>query len=323
MQPDVLADSDARRAAPIDFVDAVVTHHLNTFRSGVARFNEVLASEMGVPLVGTGDVRLAEFRRALLSFKVSEMEEHERLVLKQFLEADGREFDFYFHAWDGLPLEIRLAQSARQVFCGNADVEERIQALGVQTRPAWTPGLLLDQRTLVTGEVSVFSFGMAHKIQTDMFDRLRRLLDAVNRSYALYVSTANHETSSIRDAQLVYAEMHDIFPTSLFFMGNLSDVAVLHYLRTTTFFAAFFPGGVRANNTSVAAAMEHGALVITNLDRHSPAEFRHLENVIDITRCEELPTDPLVMKRISVAAMETARERSWDALVQHMQPGAS
>ncbi len=57
-----------------------------------------------------------------------------------------------------------------------------------------------------------------------------------------------------------------MFP-SLYFLGNLSDVAVYNELRRATFFAAFFDGGVRANNTSVAAAMETGAVVITNLDQ--------------------------------------------------------
>ena len=49
-------------------------------------------------------------------------------------------------------------------------------------------------------------------------------------------------------------EMHEIFPETLFFLGNLSDVAVFNYLRSSTFFASFFLGGVRANNGSVAAA---------------------------------------------------------------------
>ena len=81
--------------------------------------------------------------------------------------------------------------------------------------------------------------------------------------------------------------MHEIFPTELFFLGNLSDVAVSNWLRATTFFAAFFDGGVRANNTSVSAALEQGAVVITNLDRYSPEEYVHLDNVIDIDSCEE------------------------------------
>ena len=33
-------------------IDSVVTHHLNPFRSGVARFNALLAERLEVPLLG-------------------------------------------------------------------------------------------------------------------------------------------------------------------------------------------------------------------------------------------------------------------------------
>jgi hypothetical protein len=159
---------------------------------------------------------------------------------------------------------------------------------------------------------------MAHKIQTERFRRLRELLDASGRSYSVYVSAANHETSSLEDAEAVFREMREVFP-SLYFLGNLSDVAVHNQLRTATFFAAFFPQGVRANNTTVAAAMETGAVVITNLDGHSPPEYVHMENVVDIRRCDALPADPAVLDGIRARAVETARSRGWDELVDRMR----
>jgi hypothetical protein len=159
---------------------------------------------------------------------------------------------------------------------------------------------------------------MAHKLRTDMFRRLRNLLAGTHRSYALYVSTANHETASIDDAEIVYEEMHDIFPAELYFMGNLSDVAVYNQLQHSTFFAAFFERGLRSNNTSVAAAMEQGAVVITNLDEHSPEHLRHLENVIDINQAYDLPLDQLVLRRIGLAAMERSREYTWERLAREV-----
>jgi hypothetical protein len=65
--------------------------------------------------------------------------------------------------------------------------------------------------------------------------------------------------------------------------------------------------------------MELGAVVITNLDRYSPPELVHMDNVIDIEQCDELPSDPLVLRRIGVRAMETARARSWDALIAQLR----
>ena len=111
--------------------------------------------------------------------------------------------------------------------------------------------------------------------------------------------------------------MHEVFP-SLYFLGNLSDVAVHNELRGSTYFAAFFPRGVRANNTTVAAAMETGAVVVTNLDRYSPPEYVHMENVIDIEQCDELPTDAQALAGLRERARETAGRRGWDQLVEKL-----
>ena len=67
-----------------------------------------------------------------------------------------------------------------------------------------------------------------------MFLRLRQLLEHSRLPWAVYVSSANHETASIRDAQIVFEEVNELFPSGLFFLGNLSDVAVYNYLQDTT-----------------------------------------------------------------------------------------
>jgi hypothetical protein len=299
-------------------LDAVVTHHMDGFRSGVARFNELLARHLGLPLVGLLDRGLYDCSCPLLSFKFSELGDAENEQLRLLLATGGGSAELFLHELSGLDLERELIQAAQRVHCGNLEIYEQVEGLNPNVDVLWTPGLLLDDRPYEPAEVSVCSFGMAHKLRIDMFRRLRELLEASRRSYVLYVSTANHETASMRDAEIVYADMHEIFPTRLYFMGNLSDVAVFNLLRQTTFFAAFFESGLRANNTSVAAAMEHGAIVITNLDRYSPEELRHMDNVIDITQCGEIPSDPLVLKRLSVRAMETGRQRGWDQLVARL-----
>lgn len=228
-------------------------------------------------------------------------------------------YEVYLHDWAGTDLERRLVADAQFVWCGNREVREAIGDLNGGSEIVWTPGLLLDQRLYPPVEISVFSFGMAHKIRTDLFLRLKELLDASRRRYAVYVSSANHETKSIRDAQAVFEEMNEIFPSGLYFLGNLADVAVFNYLQTMTFFAAFFGRGLRDNNTSVAAAMENGSVVLTNLDEFSPVHVKHMENVIDINRCEALPSDPLELKRLSLRAMEAGRARSWSRLASRLR----
>jgi hypothetical protein len=293
-------------------VDAVVSHHTNPFRSGVARFNELLAEHLGVPFLSLRDVD--SVRAPLFSFKVSELGATEEDVLGPWLQ--GGTYDVFLHEHCGTPLEQRLVGGARRVLCGNRAIAG---ALPVAAEVLWTPGLIVEQRAIAPAEVNVFTFGMAHKLRVDHFTRLRDLLEASGRSYAMHVSAANHETATIRDAQLVFEQMEAIFHRGMYFLGNLSDLAVLRELERATFFAAFFEPGVRANNTSVASAMERGAVVVTNLDDGSPEELRHMDNVIDLDQTTELPFDPLALRRISVRAMETARARDWASLVARVR----
>ena len=292
-------------------IAAVVTHHRSGFRSGVARFNELLAERLGVPLYGIYDAGPG-WEQSLLSFKVSELTDDERKALTGRL--DAWEGEVYLHELSGLELECDLVARARRVHCGNLEIYASIRDLTDHAEPLWAPGLITDRRDYELSDVTVFSFGMAHKVRTDMFLRLRRLLDALGRPYEVYVSAANHETARLEDAEEIFAEMREVFPR-FYFLGNLSDVAIYNELKKATFFAAFFDRGVRGNNTSVAAAMETGAVVITNLDEHSPPEYAHLENVIDIERCEELPTELVVLDEIRRRAVETAAARGWDRLI--------
>jgi len=268
-----------------------------------------------VPLRGIDVLRDDELGCPLLSFKVVELGEREHAIVRRYVDGGDRRWDVYLHDFSGLDLEVDIVRCARRVHCGNREIEAAVGALARDVRCVWTPGLITDERRIQPAEITVFSFGMAHKIRADMFRRLRTLLDASGRSYAVHVSAANHETASLKDSEAVFAEMHEIFPDDLYFLGNLSDVAVLSYLTSATFFAAFFEGGARANNTSIASAMERGAVVITNLDEYSPRELVHMQNVIDLEQCAALPDDPLTLKQISVEAMKYGRARGWSQLV--------
>jgi hypothetical protein len=298
--------------------DFLVTHRTNGLGSGVARFNEVLAARLGIPVRKLFDPLLPLTGSALLSFKVSEMDARERDALDNILDAAGWRFGLFLHDWESSPAEVRLVREAAHVFCGNLEVEDGIRGLTDSYEVLWSPGLILDVRRFEPTDISVFSFGMAHKIQTPKFERLRKLLDASERSYAVYVSSANHEAASLDDGKVVFEEMARIFPTGLRFLGRLSDAAVYNYLKGATFFAAFFEGGVRDNNGTVAAAMDHGAVVITNLDEFSPRGLVHLENVIDLDRCDALPTSPAVLEGISARAVDFAHARSWDELARRL-----
>jgi hypothetical protein len=297
---------------------------LNPYHSGVARFNQQLAGGLGVEVLGLCTEEAVGVEAPLLSVKLSEFGDRERSALTRLLDAERApgSIRVFLHESAPSPLEERLIRSAGWVFSGNEEVHARVTTLTDRCSCLWSPATLEDVRPITPVETLVFSFGMAHRIRTNLFTRLRGLLDATGRTYALHISNAIHEATDIEDARLIADEMHRIFGRQVFFMGQLSDVAVVDCLRRATFFAAFFAAGVRANNSTVVAAMEHGAVVVTNLDERSPSYLRHMETVIDIGQCRELPTDPLVLRRISVRAMEAARSLGWEPFLEAIRPHA-
>jgi hypothetical protein len=46
-----------------------------------------------------------------------------------------------------------------------------------------------------------------------------------------------------------------------------------------------------------------------------------MESVIDIRRCQALPTDRATLERIGRRAIEVDRTRGWDALVERLRGG--
>ena len=109
--------------------------------------------------------------------------------------------------------------------------------------------------------------------------------------------------------------MHEVFP-GLYFLGNLSDVAVYNQLPRRDLLRRVLPEGRPREQHDGRRGDGDGAVVVTNLDRWSPPEYVHMENVIDIEQCDELPTDPAVLDGMRARARETAAARGWDQLVE-------
>jgi hypothetical protein len=166
-------------------------------------------------------------------------------------------------------------------------------------------------------EITLYTFGMAHKLRADYYYRLKELLDETGKTYRLYISAAIHEGTSLDDSfTSAYDELRSIFGDAVYFLGFISDASLYSFLKTCTFFAAFFGTGVRANNSSVSTAMQSGAVVLTNLDDASPEEFKHLETLVDIRQCGDgLPLDKAALQRIAAAGHAVSERLGWSPLV--------
>jgi hypothetical protein len=302
-------------------IDCIGGYHLNPWTCGIAKFNTILARHLGVPVVGIRAVELGAYRKPLISVKLSEFTAPDAADLDLWSQAHAGQFELFLHAFDGTEVEQRLVKASARVYCGNTELFHQLRPMRPDIQELFCPGTILNPARFQRTELSVFTFGMAHKIRVPLYRRLRDLLDATGKTYSVYVSTALHENTSFDGSFVVrFEELQSVFNGQVYFMGYLSDTAVYNHLMDCTFLAAFFEKGLRANNTTVNAAMEVGCAVITNLDEHSPAGLAHMQNVIDINRCERLP-DPELTQKIGRAARDIAHaEYGWDQLVAQLRP---
>jgi hypothetical protein len=302
-------------------IDCIAGYHLNPWTCGIAKFNAILAKHLGVPVVGLHAAELASQRLPLLSIKLSEFTSPDAAHLDEWAAQRTGQFELFLHAFDGSEIEQRLVAAAAKVYCGNSELFKQLNVLRPDIMELFCPGTILNPQRFQRTELSVFTFGMAHKIRVPLYRRLRDLLDATGQSYSVYVSTALHENTSFDGSFVVrFEELQSIFNGQVYFMGYLSDTAVFNHLMDCTFLAAFFEKGLRANNTTVNAAMEVGCAVITNLDEHSPLGLTHMQNVIDINLCDRLP-DAEHTQRIGRAARDIAHgQYGWDQLVAQLRP---
>jgi hypothetical protein len=302
-------------------IDCIAGYHLNPWTCGIAKFNAILAQQLNLPVVSVLGLQHTRYHHPLVSVKLSEFTGPDLRQLDAWLRSNPGVFDTFFHALDGGETEGRLIAASRRVLVGNVELATQLRGHHADVRELWCPGTLLLPQRFEPTDISVFTFGMAHKIRVPYYRKLRDLLEATGKSYKVFVSTAIHENTSFDDTFIVrFEELQAVFNGQIYFMGYLSDTAVFNHLRDASFLAAFFEKGLRANNTTVNAAMECGCAVVTNLDESSPAGYEHGQTVLDINRTDVLP--PLdEIARIGHAAREVAHSRyGWDRLVAEIRP---
>lgn len=300
-------------------MDGVLGLHLNPLTCGVAKFNLMFARKLGVRMINVFDQAAAAMASPLLSLKMAEFTVDDVQALNETLDAAPwrQTYRLFLHAWTDTPIEHRLLTQAARVYCGNSELVERLSPLRADVVPSWCPWTLLEPQRFKRTELSVFSFGMAHKVRSDLYRKLHVLLEGTGKSYSVFLSTALHEGTAFDESfTIVFEELRQIFGEHIYFLGYMSDTAVYNYLLDTTFFAAFFDSGVRANNTTVNAALECGSVVITNTDKHSPASLAHGDTMLDIHACVALPTDEQELTRLGGRARAIGRDvLGWDALM--------
>lgn len=256
-------------------IDAVLSYHADPISCGVTKFSQQLAKrlDVGWGTLGTTRINHVDVHHSLVSVKFAELGERPMLFLQPY--------DLFLH--DYQPGGWRQVLDARRVFAASRAIADQVRGMRPDVIPAWCPSLVEAQ---AREPITVLSFGMAHKLRADLYETLKEKLDATGENYVVYVSAALHDGTTFGDASASFETLRRLFGPRFVFLGTLSDEAMVDRLRTCTYVAAFFEKGLRENNTSVMAAIEHGAIVLTNHDHLTPAPLTALSRDI---RTDELP----------------------------------
>jgi hypothetical protein len=166
---------------------SVVSLHTNPTQCGVAKFGKQLADRLGIPFVplhgggwGTSPLFSLKWSEVLNSPDASVLE------LRSYARHSGKylEFGVFWHDAG----DERVTAGAKHVFYADP-------SLG--SPGLWCPSLITPRKS----PARLFSFGMAHKLQTDKYRRVRELLDKAEQPYHLRVSVGLHEGTSLDGAE--------------------------------------------------------------------------------------------------------------------------
>lgn len=302
---------------------SLITSHENKNLSGVAKFNNRLSKLLGIECIGLEPAMLLKAGPVLLSLKMKDngRDEIDAVTgLFNRLMEEKIQYDLFFHSFDGLEIEYLLVENAEKIFCGNLEIYHVLEGQNKETISAWCPSLVDLRERLEEKDINIFSFGMAHKLQLKYYMKLKEILDSFQVDYTIWISTAFHEKAKFGDFSNISEQLIELFDNNIQFLGFLSDCTVDYFMAKATLFTAFFEKGVRANNTSVYAAMEKGCPLLTNTDHLSPQWMEHGKNILDIHRLmtEDIKSENL--KNLAIQArIDSKRNASWGELVNLIQ----
>ena len=291
----------------------LVSYHTNPYTCGVARFNQALSAALKIPIVAMSNLSSRTADVLLLSLKFEEISHESAEQLLSNLQASDAVFDLFLHGIIDSEIEQVFVTTARRVFVASNEYADQIRSHRADVVSYFAPGAS-DRSKNVDADLTLLTFGMAHKIRSAGYKKLGQLLSNDDRTVQLGISTALHDgTSFSEDFFSVGSEISQVFDGNVSFLGFLADEEVSRRLHAANALVAFFPSGVRENNTTVLSAMAHGCPVITNLDSYSPSWMKHDESVFDIDQLSNFPSKDSLL-RVGEAGQRAVAPYSFEVL---------
>lgn len=269
-------------------IDCIASYHLDYLTCGVARVNEKIKIINKLKVYHFSKV--PKKSTPLLSIKFSEFNNTELIKLYSWSKYFKGNFDTFIHGFDGKKKEIEILKNSRRNIACNNEIAKKMTDIGFKNViSSCCPCSNLAKNLSPFNEgYKILSFGMAHKILTRKYNKLKNFFNDSCSKYSIRFSTAVHDGFDLEKSFLLTEQfISRAFGNKGMFLGMLSDDALIHYLKRSDFFATFFPNGYRENNTSVNTAFENKICVITNIDKYSPKWMVHGETFLDINKMKE------------------------------------
>lgn len=293
----------------------VLTYHRNVHTCGVARFNHYLAQHLGIPLIDFQQALTSVVQNPLISVKFSEIRSDDFVIIEEFLHQLS-DFSVIFHDYTESSVAIDLMLRANHAMALNSEICSLMRHRRSDVACGFTVASYEAPERLETPDLTLITFGMAHKIQATGYARVAELLKADSRSHTLEISSALHEGTVFDDTFFeVGAEISRCFHGRVRFLGFLADGEVALRISRASAMLAFFPRGARENNNSVMSAMRLAIPVITNLDESSPNWLRHRETIFDINQLTEFP-DPRELQKVGLGGRLATEHLTYENLIR-------
>jgi hypothetical protein len=136
---------------------------------------------------------------ALLSLKFEEVDEHSAKELLTSIKKTGIQFSILLHAVTDIAIEQEYIALANNVYVASRWDAEMMRPKRSDVITLFAPGVPIT----ATGKIfdlNLLTFGMAHKIRTEPYRKLGKLLHSDDRTVQLEISTALHEGTSFNEA---------------------------------------------------------------------------------------------------------------------------
>ena len=300
----------------------MVSYHTNTWGCGIAKFNTLLADQMGLGVKSISDWVSFPESNALLSISIKEFDNADTILLSNTLvQNPDLKFGLVLHSFSHTSLEYLLCKAATRIYGLNSEITAVLVGEGFEITQLFTPSLI-DQDSFIkaSNTFNLFTFGMAHKMELNLVGELINKLRQLGKEPLISLSTALHVNEqpldSLQDSIQLLSKTASV-PVN--FLGFLSDSALRYEMGKADGFFRFFENGVRANSTSVMASMSAGIATFTNLDQFSPKWLKHGENVIDVNSWNALEEGLNLEVIGKMGKRNYADNISWNKLSQYLK----